>query len=319
MAVVIDGVLHVDNSTLTTWAQCPTKAMIRYGFDLRLAHENNAPARAGTAIHAGIEAYFKTQSVALAKQAFDEDYYDYGTNVAGMDQRLCYENVKMVLSSWLEAHDIHKLPYVVDPSLIEIPFNIPIDDGVNYVGRIDAVVRKRTGEPGYYVVDNKSTGWIDQKWRSQFEIGSQMSGYVWAAEKYLGLPVVGVYINAIHVGTVPYGTSRCRTHGVLMPECKLLHLKHEIIGPISRHRLEIDEWEKDAIMLAREWRRGLNEVGIPYTNIGLMPQTGKFVYQACGLCDFREFCKSGRRPSQLSNPEAFVRDPWVPGDLVAPI
>lgn len=65
--------LCVDNSILKSVAACSTQAWVRYSHHLT-APEQSGPLNAGTAVHAGLEAWFKGGTVAQALDAFDASF-----------------------------------------------------------------------------------------------------------------------------------------------------------------------------------------------------------------------------------------------------
>ena len=270
MAVMIDDVLYVDNTTLSAFASCPTKAMVKYGYNKELADTVNMPAEAGIAIHKGLEHYLMGGTEDEAIAIFQEAYEELATSQVDVGDRLGYDNVRAVLLSWIERHAINDLPYrIQDASHVEIPFDLPLtqDGKIRYVGRIDAIVQRKDGANVWYVMDTKSTGMPDGKFRRQFIIGSQMTGYVWAARQLFGDHIAGVFINVVHVASVPSSLGGCRTHKTPYSECGFLHPKHELLPPFLRSEREVNDWLLDARVLATQWRQHLEWYGDDFNNL----------------------------------------------------
>lgn len=312
MAVYRDGILYTDNSTLSSFQTCPTKAMTTYGWNLVPVETSNAPAEAGTALHKAIEVHLAGGSLDEARQALHGAYYAFSLRIAHGD-RLGFDNVMLVLESWIERNPLNELPYSIrDARFIEMPFDFPFGPGVRYVGKLDALVERSDGLV-LYVLDTKSTGNPDYKFRQQFNIGSQMTGYVWAAQQMFNEPVAGIYINVVHVAVVPTSNSKCKTHkGFQYNECGYMHPKHELIGPKFRTPKELDAWERDAKALAQQWRQTYLRFRDDIDAIDELPQYGKWVYQACVLCDLHDFCRTGRN---INSGVEFDVVEWQPGDL----
>ena len=319
MAVKAKGILYVDNTTLSAVASCDTKAMMQYAYNLKPAHYDNVPADAGSAMHKGIECYYMGGTVEDALQVFTDAYYEYSLHKVDSPQdRLGYDNLHRVLSSWFERYPIAELPYqIADPSHVEIPFDIPLtpDGRIHYVGRIDAKVRRNDGAEVYYILDTKTTGNPDQKFHKQFEIGSQMTGYCWADWMLTGRRPAGIFINIVHASVVPTSMAKCRVPahgGVPYAECGFLHPKHEL-KPLQRTETDMLTWQRDAIRLAEKWRNMLEMWGDDITKLETVSQNGKWIYQQCALCEFRDFCRANR---PVDNPTfEFIENNWVPGDL----
>lgn len=312
MAVFRDGILYVDNSTLSSFQTCPTKAMVSYGWNLVPTETSNAPAEAGTALHKAIEIHLAGGSLDECRQALHGAYYDFSLRIAHGD-RLGFDNVQLVLESWIERNPLHELPYAIHGAdYIEMPFDLPFGEGVRYVGKLDALVHRHDGQ-ALYVLDTKSTGNPDYKFRKQFNIGSQMTGYVWAADQMFDEPIAGIFINVVHVGVVPTSNSKCKIHkGFTYSECGYMHPKHELIGPKFRSPRALASWEKDARALAQAWRKTYLRFIDNIDDIDELPQYGKWVYQACGLCDLHDFCRTDRN---INSGVEFDVVEWQPGDL----
>ena len=303
-----DGRLVVDNSTLSSLATCGTQAFMQYALNLRAPVGTNLPAEAGSGIHAAIEAYFKTNSRIDAFVALEEYYGHIADAYAQPGDRLSYENIEKCLTGWFDKYGPGELPYVVEPGTVEVPFALPLTKEVVYAGRIDALVRPRGGT-GLWLLDTKSTGNPDKKFKAQFKIGSQMSGYYWAAQQLFKEDIEGIYINVVHTGKVPSSYGKCKTHSLPYAECGIWHMKHGI-EKFYRSPGEIASWLADAKALATEWYEMLAR---PFPSLDTIDQRGRWIYQACALCDYHEFCQRGRDPVYACN--NFEVRPWVPAGL----
>lgn len=333
MAVYENGTLYVDNSTLATLATCPTKAMVRYGYNLKPRGWSTAPLQAGIAIHKAIEAHYTEHSLHEVLAIFKESYFDWAVANVDIGDRLGYNNVEECVESWIVRHPIDSLPYVIPtPEHVEMPFDFPLnpnDPTIRYVGRVDALVGRKSSERialnfattsdmhqhlprnALYVLDTKSSGAPYGNWTKQFELSPQMTGYTWAAQNlFPDATISGIYINVVHTYMIPRESGKCSQHKTDYSECRFMHPKHQLVGPILRTRGEIEEWRVDAYNLAHQWKRMLDQQDIE-RDLNLVPQFGKWVYQACALCELFSFCRAGRD----LNAYDFEEEAWVPGDL----
>lgn len=319
MAYWEGDVLYVDNTTLTTFAQCETRAFMKYGHNLRPQRDVNLPMLAGIAIHKAIEAHYKGMSEQVVMNTLEVEYGGTAMRHASPEDRLGMKNVSQVVRGWIARHPVNKLPYqIISPDMIEVPFDIELpgtNGKIHYVGRIDAHVTQRgSNRQDLMVLDNKSTGRVDNKFRNQFTLGSQMAGYIWATQQlYPTHKVLGYCINVIEVSMVPSSGSQCRLHQMPYHECGLLHPQHGLMGPVFVHPHLIDAWLVNAVKLATKWRNLLLEYGGDVGDVAHVAMDGRFRYQACALCEFREFCLSGRDVDSTAFP--MVREEWIPGDL----
>lgn len=87
------------------------------------------------------------------------------------------------------------------------------EDGreLEYCGRFDCIAQHAdTGD--FWVVDEKTTSQMGDKWANQWALDSQMTGYCWGANKWLAErgygPVKGAVINGIAIRLHDYSAMR---------------------------------------------------------------------------------------------------------------
>ena len=184
------------------------------------------------------------------------------------------------------------------------------DDGsIVFCGRIDALVRhKQTGD--YYVWENKFTGSVTPMWARQFKLGSQLSGYQWAAQQHVDVPVMGSFVNALEFSKLPGSTRKCTTHAVEYIECGHLHARYELLGPIDRTPDALVEWKKSALNLAKRFIE-LKQRFPRLEDIHRARMQGTF-FNRCQFCALFEWCATGRRLNMVSSLLAY--EPWMPFD-----
>ena len=307
--------------------------MVRYGYNLKPNGHQTAPLEAGISIHKAIEVHYKGGALSEVLATFDDAYYDYASRNQDSNSRYGFTNVRECVESWCLRNPVESLPYTIpSPDHIEMPFDIqlhPSDPTIRYVGRLDALVARKTTRRLYdldetpdeaknnldpdalYVLDTKSTGQPFGDHEEQFELSPQMTGYVFAGRALFPQHrVVGIYINVVHTFMIPRESGKCRTHGVDKSECRFLHPQHKLYGPKLRTTGEIRQWRVDAYTLAKAWKTMLDEQ-LAGRNLLNVPQTGKWIYRACTLCELHQFCKQGRRLEAYG----FEEEEWIPGDL----
>lgn len=322
MAVYVPAtdILYVDNTTLTTWKACKTRAMIRYGYNLAPVEYLNTPMMAGIALHKAIESYYMFNDKEAAINTFLAEYTAYARqHIEDPEDRYNINNMARVIDSWAERNQPHMLPYTIEPDLVEIPFDVPlsdIDSSIRFVGRIDALVDKKDQpdrpdrKPLRLVLDNKSTGKHPIAFFKQFHMSSQLSGYVFAAKKlFPEYDISSAYINMISTQTVPNSNRKCKTHGTVYAECGWLHPPHKVDGPFNRSDGQLEEWRIDAYNLASEWREHLLKQ-YKHRDMTMLPMDGQFQYDECNRCELLDFCRSGRPPYY-----EWQTLEWLPGDL----
>src|SRR5258708_533070 len=163
----------VDNSTLTAMATCPTQAALRYVLGLTM-DEDRGPLVAGRMAHAILAEYPAGATVDEAlRHAEVVAYLEWATASVEANDRLSGENVTKIMRRWMETHPVSGLPFTVQPELVEVGFAVPLDDDVIFVGRMDALARDSSG--AWYVIEHKTTGWLNEQWRKRFKTSGQIT------------------------------------------------------------------------------------------------------------------------------------------------
>jgi len=305
------GPIHCDNSILSAVAECSTQAVLRYILDYASVEER-ATLRSGDAGHQALAMHLRGFPDAYVLAHFQDLYAEWANENVMPDDRLAYWNVARVLARYLETHPLDGLPFTADPKLVEIGFGYPLDDAGEFmfVGRMDAIVHSKAHDFPF-VLDRKFRGQISDWWKRQFKLSSQLSGYVWAAERHTNHPIGGAFIDAIQLSKLPSDDSRkCKEHGVVYAECGDLHAKFDLF-PVTRTPDEIEEWHKTAIHLAKRFRDLLYKYG-DISVIQKVRTQGKF-NGSCTFCGFYDFCATGRQQSMVDS--MLVQDPWHPWQL----
>lgn len=295
----------IDNSTLSSFARCPSQAILRYHLGYTTEEESHA-LRCGTAVHAALECFFRGGTATQALEIFGDNYEEFSERNIAVNTRLAYHNIEAILDQWLATHALATLPYKVHPEFVEVGFNQPLYGDVFLVGRLDALVSS-WDEQWWYALDHKTTKRIDPYWVRGFQLSSQLSGYIWAAGQEMG-NVVGAYVNGIETSKLPSDPKRkCREHGVKYAECGRYHMNAELFVT-QRTPEELEEWRTSAISLASQWVELTQKIR-DVKDLHEARMYGMFT-GACTYCESYNFCLAGRAP-QLVN-TMFVHNPWTP-------
>lgn len=336
-----NGTVYVDNTILRSTAECESAVALRHVLGYTIPDEAFA-LECGTASHEVLAEYLKGDTAERCLARYEMLYRGYSED-NGLDNsthpsyRLSWTNTDKILSEWFATHSLGGFNFSVNPKLVEVGFEIPLSDecvcGHNEVdhrgggcryrgackcvlyapafvmwGRLDAIVQSQH-DGSLYVLDHKTTGRLTPYWTEKFRNDSQMSGYVWAAQKTLGMPVTGVYINAIEYSKLPSDPVRkCREHGVVYAECGRHHMKSELLI-YTRSPDQLDEWRRTAIHLARKYRDLIHRVKNIDDVLTETRMEGTFT-GACGFCSFSKFCQANR-PVHYAD-SMLTYQPWRP-------
>lgn len=303
-------VIAVDNSILASTQTCETQATLRYvlGYD---AAEDRAPLMAGTAVHAALAAWLKSRGNAtIAIQALEKEYRTWATeHVLGTDDRLSYANVLRVMSYWFDVHPLSSWTVTVEPSLVEVGFAVPLAGDVVFVGRADAVGQDARG--AWLVIEHKSSGRLDERWRRTHRLAAQLTGYTYAMQQHVNAPVLGALVNGIELSRLPNSQQKCRKHGVAYHECGALHARFEAFIT-QRTQEQHEEWKRSALALAREFLE-LKERVRSVDDLHNVRTNGQFI-GACASCPFIEWCNLGRPTDDRTFNAMLTHAPWSPYD-----
>lgn len=345
------GTLYVDNSTLKAVAACPTQALLRYGLGYCSRGERIA-ADCGTAVHEALALWLRGEPNAVVMAKLEALWREPSERLIPDDPKHYsfprrWNNLAIIMDEWLEQHRIEDVMWEPTPArMIEVGFQVPLgtmcvcgteerrhdsycaphdksDDRqfrprFLFTGRLDAVVTA-THDGARYVLDHKTTSRLGAGFVDRYRNDSQMSGYPWAVAQTFGEPVAGILINAIELKKVPDSNRKCTTHGVPYAECGRFHCQSDTII-YQRSPWQLEEWERNALVLAEQWRTLLGGVsGIDVTDATQVVEaisdtrtTGTF-NGSCYWCDFKDFCPAGKPAQYLGS--MLEHHPWQPFEL----
>lgn len=301
---IADGKLSVSNSLLKDVATCDTKAYLAWVLRKTIEGEFG-PMLLGSALHLALAEYFRGRTRKECMIVFRKAYKAWAVEHIDpndkFNARLSWPNARLVLKYWLKAHPRSSFPFTVDPNFVEIPFAAPLtkDNTIILRGILDLLVRHKESQK-FYILDHKSTGSVNSWWLAQFQLESQIPGYMFGVQAQTDEEVVGGYINAIPVGLLPGMSTphyKCRTHSVPYAECQPLHVGGDLLHvPVSHERIAM--WKRQAIRLATRYKALLELSNVSQAKqqdaIDTIGTQGMF-NGACRFCSFRDWCRNGRQ------------------------
>lgn len=317
-----DGKFRVDSSALKSGYKCTTAATLRYIWGL-VSKSERANLLAGTALHKAIETHLKgmgATSLDESLRAFDSIYLEWASQNVAADDKLSWQNTRLITQKWLEAHPntegvVAGFPFTISQvDHVEVGFEIPLttaEDGTEILllGRLDVL---GDYQGGYVVVDHKSTGFINQQWFEQWPMDCSIDAYVWAARQLLDKPVLGAFINGVQFSKLPSdGTRKCKDHGTKYSECGPMHAKWELAGLYERNEAMLAGWKADADQMAQGLYKIYSLVGNDIDSyLDQLQQEGKFTGE-CRWCEYKKaVCEIGRRAGVARAQLEFA--PWNP-------
>lgn len=306
---VTDDDLIVDNTILSSTAQCHTQAALRHGLGYTTESES-AAIMSGQFAHEVLAWWMcgKTPEEAITRlEGYREWTAEHGV---GEDDRLAYSNVRRILKRWFQINPREKFPYVVNPADVEVPMVAELGvlaDGqrVVMVALLDALVKSKTG--GRWTMDHKTTKYVNDWFKDDLDDAAQFTGQLWIAEEN-GQPLSGVVINALEFRKIPDSNRKCNQHtDSKYVECGIAHVTLERFTA-TRTPAELVSWAKTALGLARTYAKLKAKVAADPLVVTQLPMQGRF-NRACKNCEFREWCSMGRPKGSL---RTFTERRWNP-------
>jgi hypothetical protein len=297
----------VDNTMRKELVKCEMAAHYRHELGLQPSAAVKVDLHAGAAFAKGLEvariAYYqqgKLSYVAL-QDGIKALYAAYGSFECPAKSNKSADRMAGALAFYLaqcpfENEPLKPLVLGSDKQLaVEVQFKVklPIAHPVTfndlfYVGRFDMLAQDANGD--IWVVDEKTTSQMSDKWANQWLLDSQITGYVWGAMhmlRGLGYPgladrVKGAVINGIAIRLRDYEHVRL---------------------PLYRQEWEIERWHNQLMRDIQQWKRAF-----------MTQQHNQVLDHACAFynnpCDFAPLCSS-RNPERIID-GSYVVKRWNP-------
>lgn len=276
----------VDSTMRGSWIVCNTQAM--YGHFMHIASRSpsihlHAGGAFASALEATRRAYYERNLPIdeSLRQGLAELLRFYGPiqlTPARTGDKSC-DNMVKAFDSYFQRYPLDKdllKPYMTadGKAMVEFRFSMPLGvphpvtgDPILYGGRADMIA---IYNDTLLVVDEKTGTQLGESWASQWELDSQFTGYIKAAQVH-GFPVSGACIRGI---------------GLL--KTKITHAEQFVY----RSPWEIDRWwdelHDDVENMVRAWKRGAYKQALH-----------KSACAAYGGCAYKMLCRS-------QNPEGWI-------------
>lgn len=219
----------IDNSIRKELVKCETATRYKYIQGVRADEGGRVDLIAGGAFAAGMEAMRTAYYVDgdspddCLKKGIVALYDKYGSFVPTGKTNKTVDRMAGALAFYaqqcpLEEERLIPLMLPDGKRMIEVGFNYPIpvkhpdtNEPLTYCGRFDALCLDEHDVA--WAVDEKTTSQMGEKWANQWPLDSQMTGYVWGAQKLLqehklDYEVGGAIINGIAIRLRDYEHGR---------------------------------------------------------------------------------------------------------------
>lgn len=258
-----------DNSQIQCFKDCQYRYWLKYhlGYKKRQEGEESHDANFGSAIHTGLETYYRGGEWDSVRDSFVKSYPD---QLAPDDFAKTQANGITILKAYIEHYKEQDKRFKI--LACEETDTFEITPGIRYKVKIDLIV-ENLEQGGIYVMDHKTTGKsLDYRYWGQFEPNSQLTGYVAYAKNRFG-SCSGAYINAIRLGY------RQRKY-LDAPAGFYYEFQRQLF---NRNQVQLDNWRLDVL----RW-------------IGQMDRAKGFGYgknmSQCTYCTYNPICKAEWNP-----------------------
>lgn len=235
---LIDDALFIDNSSLEKFTTCPRSAE-HYICHKRESSDERVALGFGKRIHTILESRYRFHPNVIAprsEQGLGETEIGTGPRMfaaasaafsdftpEGEGEYRNFSTAVDLISAYndhypIEAFEVLQLPNGLPA--IEVPFAVPLGEitvnsdmwvrsptgevSKNFVGtikiiwtgKIDLIYRR---EGRIYIMDHKTTSMMGPNYFKEFDLSSQVYGYLWASAKLLNQPIAGFVVNALAI------------------------------------------------------------------------------------------------------------------------
>ena len=307
--------IFVDNTILSSVNTCDLKAALRHVLHLTSGDER-LELSAGTAVHEALATWHRGHGVSQALTDFDTLYKPAGTKVS-VEDRLSFSNVRRTLSRFLSYYSQYPVPYQVQPDLVEVTFEAPLDEHGDYriIGRIDQV---ETYQGRLVIGENKTTGSLSGWWKDKWPMASQLTTYVYGGKyglvdgKPLGLPVEEALVLGLELRKLPNSQTKCKEHGLPYAECGDVHAKWEFSGPHPRPDGFLQRWRRDSLKAAQRFAWMKDNIHSVKDAADQLEQQGQY-NGSCVWCEYKDYCRQGVQPELME--ANLIKDEWDPRNV----
>lgn len=220
----------IDNSMRKELVKCQTAAKYRYEMGLRPSAGDTVDLVAGKAFASGMEATRKffygqerNQELALRK-GIEAVYREYGSFIPPVKSNKTVDRMAGALAFYFNERPFDSERYfptfINGAPAVEVQFDEAIDvkhpwthSPLRLVGRFDMLAEDAEDSQALWVVDEKTTSQMGEKWANQWLLDSQMTTYTWGAQRLidkLGInkEVKGAIINGVAIRLRDYEVGR---------------------------------------------------------------------------------------------------------------
>ena len=186
-----EGLRTITHSSVECFQECRRKWFYRYEREL-IPTETQTALGIGTAVHAGLEFWFKFGSLPGAVQAAAE-----AGAYTGLDTESQIK-VQAMIERYTEVYEQEAFTVVEVEKTFKAPLRNPITFRASRTfelwGKVDAIVK--AGE-AYYILEHKTTADISEAYLKAIDIKPQTVIYAAAIEEALGIPVRGAIYDIL--------------------------------------------------------------------------------------------------------------------------
>jgi len=228
------------NTIREAFVNCPSKAYWAYCRRL-VPQYPSIHLHAGSAFAKGLEEtrrqYYEhhaTPSDAFDAgfQALTAAYGNFDIDNGLTDSNKSLENLQRAFTDVFFEYPLDKdnyIPHITSEgrAALEFSFALPMNlkhpdtsEVLMYAGKFDMLAQSRNDPSSLWVLDDKTTGQLGPAWAQQWNLNSQFTGYIYAAQQY-GYNVRGAIIR-----------------GVGLLKTRISHAQ----VPLSRSQFELDRW-----------------------------------------------------------------------------
>ena len=203
-----------DNTKLSAWQNCEQQGDYAHGYEGTgiIPKEPSVALAFGLGFHAMADAWcnqwlrgendIEKQHAAFIQEWERELPVELRESLELKLDKHSVTNAKRLFQAYCDKFP----PTLYKPVEVERPFRfllgeLPSGDEIYWTGILDRIVEFQ-GET-YFLELKTSSRRIDENWLRQFQVSSQLRGYIWAGQQIIGKEFAGAIIHGVEKGAIP--------------------------------------------------------------------------------------------------------------------
>lgn len=292
--MTLPATLLFDNYARSQHERCPELYRLRIVEGYASTKTSDA-VNIGIHLHHGLAEWYRTGDREAAKAKIAATW----TNTESLDDWRTLHKALEVMDDYCDEYPVEAFtmltqgdgkPFIEATFALDTGMKTIYGTPIEYGGIFDGPLAELASE--IYFMDHKSTSRAEDRWMDEYHVSSQITGYIWGAQRLTGRKVAGAYINQIVLYRV--GRTKFRREVTVREPVQIEEFLHDLWRQANEIEASMHTVKVDGEVISPEWRRNRSAC------------VGKY-----GNCTFYDVCKLANladRQDKLRS--AYIISPW---------